>query len=271
MRRRSTNRVPLIIEREAQPAPPTFDRSEALLRLLLGALLEGRHELLVQLRNWDTAERVAAEERAAQMEAAAPPANRLSYLALGALFRGQRRLRRRVARASRMVEQFTRPLGRQVQQSWLYELCAAWIEVEVERLVAEGRVQEQQARVIARRTLGATIDNMLLYLSDNENVDRLVNAQVTQLEDNPHVERLADDILDHFVENPEPVRRLVQQQTGGLTVELREEIRERAVTLDMFAESIVRRLLGRKPRHLLPLPPERVRARAVHLHPEQYD
>jgi hypothetical protein len=136
----------------------------------------------------------------------------------------------------------------------------------VNRLILEGRLQEQNARRLSRRMTGGTIDEILQYLSDNENVDRLVNSQVDQLQENPHVQNLSRDIVENFVENPEPIRKLVSNQSIGLTSELAEEVRERAVTLDMLAESIVRRILRRPARSTLAEPPEVVKARARYVH-----
>ena len=48
----------------------------------------------------------------------------------------------------------------------------------------------------------------------------------------------------------------------GMTTEIMNEVRERAVTADSTIEMIVRRILGRKQREELPLPPPEVQRRA---------
>ena len=62
--------------------------------------------------------------------------------------------------------------------------------------------------------------------------------------------------------HPEQVQNLVQGQTIGMTTEIMNEVRERAVTADSVVEMLVRRVLGRKQREQLPEPPPEVQRRA---------
>lgn len=71
-----------------------------------------------------------------------------------------------------------------------------------------------------------------------------------------------DDYIQYLNEHPESVQNLVAGQTIGLTTEIMNEVRERAVTADSVVEMIVRRVLGRKQRDQLPPPPPEVQRRA---------
>lgn len=261
-----------IIEGTAERVTPPFDLPETLLRLALGSALEGSAQFVDHLRRWE--QQLSDGAHVAAGSDSEKAADRVRYALIGAMFDAQRKLRRRadvVGRLAHLVgEQVARaaePLVEPLRTSWLADVWKVTLASEIDRLVQEGRLQEQNARKLTNRLLGATIDEIIVYLSDNRYVDQLVNSQVTQLEDNPHVDALTNDILDHLAENPEPVRRIVQGQSSGLTDELTEELRERAVSLDMVGESLVRRIFGRAPRRDLPGPSAPVRARGAALHP----
>ncbi len=66
-----------------------------------------------------------------------------------------------------------------------------------------------------------------------------------------------DDFIGHLSQNDE-LASLVQEQSVGLATEFVDEVRERTVSADTLAESIVRRILKRPPRPALP-PPEAIR------------
>lgn len=259
----TNSRTPLIVEGEARRVPPPTNNVEMLTRLALGLGLEGVDELLVKLKQWEA--EIADGTDIAAGSADETPTDKLRYLLIGAMFESQRRTRKRLNRAS---EAAGRVYGVLRDNWWIQagESLLADRFDSMNRLILEGRLQEQNARRLSRRMTGGTIDEILTYLTENENVDRLVNSQVDQLQENPHVQNLSKDIVENFVENPEPIRKLVSNQSIGLTSELAEEVRERAVTLDMLAESIVRRILRRPSRSTLPEPPEEVKSRARYVH-----
>ncbi len=91
----------------------------------------------------------------------------------------------------------------------------------VNEWVELGRANEPAARLIARRAYLEAVDDFIGHLSQNQ-----------QLSD------------------------LVQEQSVGLATEFVEEVRERTVSADTLAESIVRRILKRPPRTALPPPLE---------------
>lgn len=86
-----------------------------------------------------------------------------------------------------------------------------------------GRTHEPSARLMARQTYIEIVDDFIGHLSQND--------------------QLAD---------------LVQEQSVGLANEFVDEVRERTVSADTLAESVVRRILRRPPRTALP-PPDEVR------------
>jgi hypothetical protein len=83
---------------------------------------------------------------------------------------------------------------------------------------------------------------------------------------NPKLQALirqqGDDYIEYLNAHPEQVQNLVQGQTIGITNDIMNEVRERAVTADSVVEMIVRRVLGRKQREQLPAPPPEVQRRA---------
>ena len=82
----------------------------------------------------------------------------------------------------------------------------------------------------------------------------------------PNLQKLirlnGDDYITYLNANPEQVQNLVQGQTIGMTTEIMNEVRARTVTADSTLEMFVRRILGRKQREELPLPPPEVQRRA---------
>jgi hypothetical protein len=137
------------------------------------------------------------------------------------------------------------------------------------------------------------LDKFLPMLSENVAVQKLVRKQVdailpTLIKDptiqlliqeqaNTYLDSLSttlhpklqalirqqgDDYITYLNAHPEQVQNLVQGQTIGMTTEIMNEVRERAVTADSTIEMIVRRILGRKQREELPLPPPEVQRRA---------
>jgi hypothetical protein len=137
------------------------------------------------------------------------------------------------------------------------------------------------------------IDKILPLLGNNAEVQKLVRNQVNailptlvkdptiqlliQEQANSYLESLGttlnpklqalirqqgDDYIEYLNAHPQQVQNLVQGQTVGMTNEIMNEVRERAVTADSVVEMIVRRVLGRKQRELLPPPPPEVQRRA---------
>ncbi|MFN2136804.1 MAG: hypothetical protein ACK2UK_12670, partial [Candidatus Promineifilaceae bacterium] len=70
------------------------------------------------------------------------------------------------------------------------------------------------------------------------------------------------EIIDEFIhtlaQNPE-LKALVAQQSVSLAAGVRDEVRERTVTVDNVVEDLARRIFRRAPRDGLPEPPPQVR------------
>ena len=94
---------------------------------------------------------------------------------------------------------------------------------QIDRWAAIGRAREERSRAMTKATL-----------------NQIVTNSVTLLSDEPHVQVI--------------VQEIVTSQSLGMTEEVIEEVRERAVTLDIRLEKIVRKTLRRPPRKSLPGP-----------------
>lgn len=156
-------------------------------------------------------------------------------------------------------------LPKLAQDMALRTLVDLLVAYEVEQLTADptavnGLVQ----RVVA---------DILPFLAENtEDVDLLVQQvagnYLAYLQQKPEqvqelVQQLGDEYIAYLNKNPEQVQRLIQGQSLGMTEELLEEVRERSVSTDSALETVVRSLLGRKPREELAEPPPEVMARAA--------
>jgi hypothetical protein len=157
-------------------------------------------------------------------------AGMVSYLALGALLRGQRRLARRVRQGFDLSRQaagwalgtadrltnnrLARPLRRPVER-WLWATL-----LEGQQAIMEGRREAQTSRELAGRT----------------------------------VQEIVDGVVEAMIENPElmvSVERVMRQQSAGLTDTLVTNTRQMTASADDLAEGVVRRLLRRGPRPAL--------------------
>jgi hypothetical protein len=116
------------------------------------------------------------------------------------------------------------------------------------------------------------VDAVLPTLAEDPRIQELIRKQATtylaQLGKavDPNLQAVirthGDDYVEYLNAHPESVQNLVAGQTIGLTTEIMNEVRERAVTADSVVEMIVRRVLGRKQRDQLPPPPPEVQRRA---------
>ncbi|MBK8051175.1 MAG: hypothetical protein IPK16_31180 [Anaerolineales bacterium] len=76
------------------------------------------------------------------------------------------------------------------------------------------------------------------------------------------VETTGDVYIERLNEKPESVQNLVAGQSVSMAGEIMDEVRERTVTGDSAVEMIVRSILRRKPREVLPPPSEKIQRRA---------
>ena len=205
---------------------------QLLARFLVGLAYLGTDELFSRLRAIGptiTAEVEIGGDGISEGERTVESA---SYMALGVLMRGQRRMARLVRRGFHLtrqvggvglgaVDRLTRnrvawPLRRPVEE-WVRG--ARW---EARRMIEEGRNEAHTSRLLVSRT----------------------------------AEDVVDDVLEVVIENPElmtSLQRLVSQRTAGLSDTVVSQTRQLTVSADDVAEGIARRLMGRGPRPNLSL------------------
>lgn len=111
-----------------------------------------------------------------------------------------------------------------------YQTLVEQGETAVTRWIERGQTEEPHSRLIARQAVNLTIN----------------------------------DVIQQLADNPE-IKGLVMQQTSGIADDVVGGVRERTVTADVVLERLVRGLLRRPPRELLPPPSPEVMAQAEHL------
>ncbi len=215
---------------------PEFDAYLAVVKALLGGAVEGTAEFARRL------ERLEAQLRATE---AGPPgpgevnstADVVRYMLFGASLAAADGLRQRAVRWAEASDVFLRTTGSAVAPLTRSRLTRRVVgpfdrafgrlvergQSQVNAWVELGRATEPTARLLARQAYLEAVDDFIGHLSQNQ-----------QLSD------------------------LVQEQSVGLATEFVEEVRERTVSADTLAESLVRRILKRPPRTALP-PPEAIR------------
>jgi len=222
----------------------------SLTRLMIGGAEVGLEELLRLLQVWE------AETARLKAEGASPAGSgldearetrldRLRYAITGWLLEKEASLVHGAYRAvgpgwrpGRLLRAATRPLnwsldlllGSRLAAPFRrrFESLAALGEREAQRWIALGREEEAHNRLLAKVAFDKAVDEYIEYLT----------------------------------QNPE-VQELVQKQSSGLANEVIEEVRERTVSADTFLEGLARSLLRRFPRRELPAPPPEVIARAA--------
>ena len=214
---------------QGQPAPngPEPGDLELVARLLVGLAYVGSEELLTRLRSIGRDLEVGVDVYSLTAPHDESMAEMVSYLALGVLLRGRRRLARRMRRGlelSRRAASWTlgttdrltnnrlaRPLREPVER-WLWATLT-----EGQQAIMEGRREAQTSQELAGRT----------------------------------VQEIVDDVVEAMVENPElmvSLQRLMRQQSANLTDTVVDSTRQMTASADDLTEGVVRRLLRRGPR-----------------------
>lgn len=215
---------------------PEFDTYMIIVKALLGGAIEGTAELVRRL------ERLEAEMRAAEDGPPGPgavdsPADVARYMLGGMALSAADVARQGAIQMARTSDALLRRTGNTVRPFVNNRLTGKVVgpfdrafgrlvargQRRVNGWIALGQAQEPSARLLARQAYLEIVDDFIGHLSENE-----------QLSD------------------------LVQEQSVGLANEFVEEVRERTVSADTLAESVVRRILRRPPRTALP-PPEPIR------------
>jgi hypothetical protein len=222
---------------QAQPDQPPeleFEDLQLLSRLLVGLLLTGSDQLMQMVRGLQREIEADPGLRTQVVADDETTLDLLRYLTIGLLARGQKRVARGVSKGLRLSlsatgwtlrtldrwtdNRFTRPFRRPIE-SRLWNL-----EQETDLIIKEGRVEEQNARLLANRTVGEIIDELLDFMSENPDLAEFVREQIGQ-------------------------------QSVGLAGVVRDNARQVSTTADYIAEGVVRRLLRRRSRRELPPSP----------------
>lgn len=193
---------------------------DLVVRLLVGALVEGSDEALRRLRQWNEEAQLRAETHATLADD-----HHLRWMLLGLLFELQAGvqhqlalLRQRGARAlyHPMVTLHSMEEGmREWLPSRFVRRIDAWRADERsrrERWIREGYLAEQEGRQLARHATQAAME----------------------------------ELLDYFSRNPQ-VRELIEQQSVGVADEAVGEVRARAASADTRLEQITHAILRRTP------------------------
>lgn len=227
-----------LISAEANPTTADFDALESLVRLLVGGSIEAPAELVARLRTWEAI--VAEADDGAYLAPLPVTTDQLRYALVGMVFEAHDQARRGASQFGRLFNasagrfiRATRPLTdnpamRPIHRR--YENLVAQGETAVNRWIGRGQAEEPHSRLVARRAVDLTID----------------------------------EIIQHLAENPE-VKQLVTQQTAGIADDIVGGVRGRTVTADIVLERLVRGLLRRPPREQLPPPSPDVMAQAEYL------
>ncbi|MBE2224048.1 MAG: hypothetical protein IAF02_21090 [Anaerolineae bacterium] len=213
------------------------DQLDILMRLVIGTGLIGAEELGQYLQQWEEAARHQVESMAAPEETKAAI---VRYAVLGAFFElkdkvelGLENLNKTANNVSQTVSKKTQPVTKSrfyqpIQKK--YDELVAYGESKINPLVERGRREDPAARALAREALGESIDEVIEFLADNEEITELI-----------------------------------QQQSLGMANEVVEDVRTRTVTADNVMERFARNFLRKSQREELPPPSPAVQAQAIRL------
>ena len=289
------------------PAPLPVQASEALTRLLIGAVVLGLDGLGAQAGRW---------ERAAGLERGIPTPNQAG-LDIPVRAPGDPRFRHGLIGWVFETEEELRPQGNPLQ--WLRGVAGHFSgsvfsavldglprfvpnmqraesgEQDTARWVARGQLEEQRSRAFASAAIDDMLNQAIPYLASQRGVQQAVSAlvrspamddaivvlarregvrqavaelvrspvmedAVTTLVRSPAMEdavtylvgtKAMDEAISTLAHSPALVE-LVHTQSSSIADAVVEEVRERAVSADIFAERLARRLLRRPPRAKLP-------------------
>ena len=232
------------------PAPiEPFNALRSTTRVLVGLALFGGDELLKILqmseRDFDALppdpEELAERIRTSPTGQHIPDEIRQALIGLAFELQDQVRIQtpRLLAAADQIISDVTRPaqgvlnrlpiIGSLSRSLGLpYDSLQKRGEDRLQRWIAIGQREEARSRVLADQTLTQIVNDVIGYLADKPEVQKLITGQST-----------------------------------GLAGEVLDEVRERTVSGDSFLEGIVRAVLRKAPRAELPAPSTEIRQSAV--------
>lgn len=217
------------------PTEAGSESVELLTRFVIGILVLGSDELLQRLRASQPENEANGDVLTQGTRSDGETATTLlRHLTIGLAMQGQRRIARSAYKGLRLSvsggnrllrtldrltdNRLARPLRKPV------ESLLSNADRELDLVIAEGRLEEQNSRMLAQEGVDGLVDDLLVYISENPE-------------------------LDEFV------RRLIGQQSAGLAGVARDNTRQLSVTTDAALEGAVRRVLGLKQRKDMPRSP----------------
>ncbi|HVP60222.1 MAG TPA: hypothetical protein VMT11_06670 [Myxococcaceae bacterium] len=116
----------------------------------------------------------------------------------------------------------------------------ALIERVVQALMRSPELDQLVTQVVADLEASPVVDSL---------VDRQIARVLEELRESEDLQLLirkqAGEYLQHLGEHPEPVQRLIREQSRGVVDEFLAALRERALAADDTVDGWVRRALGR--------------------------
>lgn len=204
----------------AQPrAARESDAGEALILLIVGALLEGTDVARQRLQRWDAMAHAFAEGMIGDEADDSLSAHPLRYTLLGALLDAQAdvryraaSLRRRGTRAVRWWAGMLQPMASHLPLEWQlqWDTLVERTQLLTDSWLLEGYDAERHGRTVARYALHTSME----------------------------------EVLESLARNPQ-VRELIEQQSAGVAGEAIDEVRTRAASADAWVEQFTRALLRR--------------------------
>ena len=168
-----------------------LDDAHLVTRAAIGLLTEGVEYFIKQMREAQT--ELDANPQLLLAAIRRSPETRsdlLRYLVIGAVLASERQASQAVATGLQMTVQTTgfvaslldrftdnpllRPARRPVEGLWLS------FNQTVDTWVRQGRIEEQNGRLVLTRTVTETIDDLITYISDAEELAALVSEQINQ-------------------------------------------------------------------------------------------
>ena len=216
---------------------PTSDRGdmEQLTGFLIGVLLLAPELVVQHIRDvrgqLDQQPELLAQPKSLSEASAGDLAR---YLAIGLTMRGQARLLQGVRRGAKLsLDTANWSLGflDRATGGWLMRPIRRPIESRLQRLgrktgqvIREGQLEEQKDRLLAQEVIFETVDDVIEFVADNPEVAAWI-------------------------------REVIGGQSVNLAVSMRDNARQLTVASDGRAEDLVRRVLRRPPRRVLPESP----------------
>ena len=210
-------------------------RLELATRLLVGLLSTGNGALLRQLDELQE-EVLTDPDLARDVTVTRSTANRdaLWYLTVALLLRGQRRVTKSIRGGRerskgalrwsvRALDRLTdNPLGRPLRRP-VARQARRW-EQQLVQLIQEGAGEEKASKVLASESVDLIIDDLVDFLSENQELSRMISE-------------------------------IVGQQSMGYATVMADNTRTLTAAADEATEALLRRLLRRTPRRDLPPSP----------------